>query len=60
MMERLPVFFTSNYTMKELEQIISTTTRNGVEKLKAGRIMERIHQVSNEVKVGGINRRNER
>lgn len=58
MMENLPVFFTSNYTMAQLEQILATSTKNGVEQVKAGRIMERIMQVSKEVKVGGENRRN--
>src|SRR5699024_7763712 len=58
MMEQLPVFFTSNYTMEQLEQVF-TTTKSGEEKVKAGRIMERIKQVSMEVPVGGPNRRNE-
>jgi len=58
MMEKLPVFFTSNYTMDQLEQILATSTKNGVEEVKAGRIMERIKQVSKEIKVDGKNRRN--
>jgi len=57
MMEKLPVFFTSNYTMAQLEEILATTTRGDVEKVKAGRIMERIKQVSIEVPVKGENRR---
>ncbi|MEJ8777571.1 primosomal protein DnaI [Pseudogracilibacillus sp. ICA-222130] len=57
MMEKLPVFFTSNYTMDQLEEILATTTRGDVEKVKAGRIMERIKQVSIEVPVNGKNRR---
>lgn len=57
MMENLPVFFTSNYTMEQLEKVLATTTKGDVEKVKAGRIMERIKQVSIEVKVGGENRR---
>lgn len=59
MMENLPVFFTSNYTMKQLEEVLSTTTRGGVEKVKAGRIMERIKQVSEEVVFKGDNRRHQ-
>lgn len=59
MMERLPVFFTSNYSLDQLEQHLSTTTRGGVEVVKAGRIIERIRQVSKEVSVSGINRRYE-
>lgn len=59
MMEGLPVFFTSNYTMEQLEEVIATTSRGTVEKVKAGRIMERIKQLSTEVIVGGKNHRNE-
>lgn len=58
MMEKLPVFFTSNYTMNQLEEILATTTKGEVERVKAGRIMERIKQVSKEVRVNGENRRN--
>lgn len=58
MMEKLPVFFTSNYTMKELEQTIATTTKGEFEEVKAGRIMERIRQLSNEIIVVAKNYRN--
>ena len=58
MMERLPVFFTSNYTMAQLEEILATSTKGEIEEVKAGRIMERIRQVSKEVIVQGKNRRN--
>ena len=58
MMEQLPVFFTSNYTMKQLEERLAETTRGGVEKVKAGRIMERVKQVSTEVVMSGDNYRN--
>jgi len=57
MNERLPVFFTSNYTMNQLEEILSTTTKGDVEQVKAGRIMERIRQLSTEVVLKGQNRR---
>jgi len=57
MMENKPVFFTSNYTMVQLEEVLATTTRGNVEKVKAGRIMERIKQLSTEVIVGGKNLR---
>ncbi|HEX6594602.1 MAG TPA: primosomal protein DnaI [Bacillota bacterium] len=56
MMERLPVFFTSNYSLDQLENLLSTT-RDGIERVKAGRIIERIKQVSQEVFVDGYNRR---
>ncbi|AXI09657.1 primosomal protein DnaI [Oceanobacillus sp. 143] len=56
MMEQLPVFFTSNYTLEQLESQLATT-KSGVETVKAGRIIERIKQVSNPVAVFGANRR---
>lgn len=59
MMENMPVFFTSNYTMTQLEEVLARTTRGNIEKVKAGRIMERIKQLSTEVIVGGQNRRHE-
>ncbi|WP_138415381.1 primosomal protein DnaI [Aquibacillus sediminis] len=57
MMERLPVFFTSNYSMEQLEQHLATSNRGDTDKVKAGRIMERIKQVSKEVPLFGANRR---
>ncbi|MFP7171867.1 primosomal protein DnaI [Terribacillus sp. 7520-G] len=59
MMERLPVFFTSNYSIAQLEQQIATTNRGDVERVKAGRIMERIKRVATEVPLFGKNRRND-
>lgn len=56
MMERLPVFFTSNYTLTQLEAELAST-RGGVEEVKAGRIIERIKQVSKEIALYGENRR---
>lgn len=56
MMEGLPVFFTSNYDLEQLEKHLATT-RSGVETLKAGRIIQRIQQVSEVVHVKGYNRR---
>lgn len=57
MVEGLPVFFTSNYTMRQLEEQLSTSTRGDVEQIKAQRIMERIRQTSTEVIITGENRR---
>src|SRR5699024_12805833 len=34
MMERLPMFFTSNYTMVQLEEILASSTKGTVEKVK--------------------------
>lgn len=56
MMEGLPVFFTSNYSMEELESHLSLT-KTGVEKVKAGRVIERIKQVSQPIPVFSENRR---
>lgn len=56
MMEQLPVFFTSNYSLEQLEELLSTT-RDGIEQVKAGRIIERIKQVSKEIPLFGENRR---
>ncbi|GGB27723.1 primosomal protein DnaI [Virgibacillus dakarensis] len=58
MMERLPVFFTSNYSLEQLEEQLAISNRGGVEKVKAGRIIERIKQVSKEFLMYGENRRN--
>lgn len=57
MMERLPVFFTSNYSLKQLETHLATTNRGDTDTVKAGRIIERIKQVSREVPLFGNNRR---
>lgn len=56
MMEGLPVFFTSNYSLEQLEKHLAST-RSGIETLKAGRIIQRIQQVSEVVRVEGYNRR---
>ncbi|MDQ0351219.1 primosomal protein DnaI [Alkalibacillus filiformis] len=59
MMERLPVFFTSNYDLSELESMLSKAGRGDVEELKAARIMERIRQISEPVEVTGQNHRDQ-
>ncbi|MCT2537198.1 primosomal protein DnaI [Aquibacillus koreensis] len=59
MMERLPVFFSSNYSLEQLEQHLATSNRGDTETLKAGRIIERIKQVSKEVPLFGDNRRDQ-
>src|SRR5699024_3700173 len=59
MMEQLPVFFTSNYNLKQLEGQLANTTWWGVEQVKAGIVIERIKQVSTEVSLFGRNRRDE-
>lgn len=57
MMEHLPVFFTSNYSLKELEKNLSSNHRGETELMKAGRIVERIRQVSEPVAMWGQNHR---
>lgn len=57
MMEGLPTFFSSNYSLDQLEKHLATTTRGDIERLKAGRIIERINQVSDPVEVNGESQR---
>lgn len=57
MMERLPVFFTSNYTLVQLKEHLAVTNRGEYEKVKSRRIIERIQQVSTEIVISGENRR---
>ncbi|KAF1303828.1 primosomal protein DnaI [Candidatus Enterococcus willemsii] len=59
MQEQLPTFFTSNFTMRELEQHLSVTQRGEEEPLKAKRIMERIRYLTKEIQMSGRNRRNQ-
>lgn len=55
--EELPTIYTSNLTLKELEDHLSFTTKGGAEKQKALRIMERIKHYTKPIHVGGRNRR---
>lgn len=57
MQEELATFFSSNFSMQQLEQEHLTVTRGASEPLKAKRIMERIRFLSQEVKLVGRNRR---
>lgn len=54
--ENLPTFFTSNFTLEELEKHFSVASNN-VDKVKARRIMERIKQLSKEVELSSKNLR---
>ena len=56
MQEGLTTFFTSNLTIKDLEQHFSISSK-GVEKVKAKRIIERIKQLTIEMTMVGINKR---
>ena len=57
MEEELPTFFTSNLTLDELESTLSNTN-NGIEKIKAKRIIERIKQLTVSLELISKNRRN--
>ena len=56
MEEDLPTFFTSNLTLEELETNLSLTS-SGVDRVKARRIVERIKQLTVEIKLISKNRR---
>lgn len=56
MQEQLPTFFTSNFSMAELEAYL-TNSAKGREPIKARRIMERVQYLTTEIEVAGINRR---
>ena len=57
MEENLPTFFTSNLTLEELETNLAITA-NGVDKVKAKRIIERIKQLTVSIELVSKNRRN--
>ncbi|KRM72883.1 primosomal protein DnaI [Lacticaseibacillus brantae DSM 23927] len=57
MQEELPTFFSSNKTMDELAGFLAGNDRGDDEAVKAQRIMQRIRFLSQEVVVGGENRR---
>lgn len=57
MQEALPTFFTSNFTLEELESHLSVS-REGVEIVKAKRIMERIYQLAIDIELNSKNLRN--
>ena len=56
MQEHLPTFFTSNLTMQELEQHFRVS-KDGVEHVKARRVMERIHQLTIDIELMSKNLR---
>ena len=56
MQEGLTTFFTSNLTIKELEEHFSISTK-GIEKVKAQRIIERIKYLSDEMTLISENKR---
>lgn len=56
MEEKLPTFFTSNLTMKELENHLATSTKQ-IDKVKAKRIIERVKQLTEEMILISENKR---
>ena len=56
MEENLPTLFTSNLTMKELENHLSTTNKE-IDKVKARRIIERIKQLTTDITMISENKR---
>lgn len=56
MEENLPTFFTSNLTIEELAQHLSTTSRE-VDLVKAKRIIERIKQLTDDITMISVNLR---
>lgn len=55
--EHLPIIFTSNLNLEELEEHLAYTDKGGHEPMKAQRIMERIRHYVTPIYVRGINRR---
>ncbi len=56
MEEGLPTFFTSNLTVKELDEHLSMAG-NKVDKVKARRIIERIKYLTEEMELISVDRR---
>ncbi len=56
MEEHLPTFFTSNLSLKELEDHLQITN-NSSDKVKARRIIERVKYLTQEIKMISVNRR---
>lgn len=57
MLEKLPTFFTSNFDLKDLEHHLTYSQRGEEEKVKAGRIIERIQFLADVVLIDGSNKR---
>ena len=58
MQEQLVTFFSSNLSMKALEEHLTISQRGEQEPLKAKRIMERIRYLAKEISLSGQDRRN--
>ena len=56
MEENLPTFFTSNLSLKDLEEHLQIN-KNSADKIKARRIIERIKYLTEEIEMNSVNRR---
>ena len=56
MEEHLPTFFTSNLSLKELEDHLQIT-KSSADKIKARRIIERVKYLTNQIEMNSVNRR---
>ncbi|WP_068783356.1 primosomal protein DnaI [Paenibacillus phocaensis] len=56
-MNRKPTFYTSNYSLNALEKHLSFTSKDGEERHKGQRLMDRIAPFVNVVQVNGTNKR---
>ncbi len=52
----LPTFFTSNYTVEELEEK-EANSKNGIENVSSRRVIERVKQLTNQLTLNSENRR---
>lgn len=55
--EELPTFFTSNFNLEQLEEHLANTN-NGIDRVKAKRIVERIKELTVKFELASKNRRN--
>ena len=56
MQQQLPTFFTSNLNIKELEEHLSTTSKN-IDLVKSRRIIERIKYLTDQIIMISENKR---
>ncbi|MDR3241745.1 MAG: primosomal protein DnaI [Lactobacillaceae bacterium] len=57
MQNGLTTFFTSNFSMKQLEEEHFAMSNRGAEPVKAARLLQRIMYLAREIPVSGVNRR---
>lgn len=60
MQQELPTFFSSNFTVEELEDHLTLSSRGDEERMKAKHIVERIRYLAKKVRVDGMNRRQQK